>query len=93
MRAIDQEVFMVAATFSGDGDGPVEVRMVPFADCVRKDIGYFLNEQYQTFLKMKEVEYNGHYKADKDECLCINIPILVTQLRVLLLCVMGSAVM
>lgn len=71
MRAIDQEVFMVAATFSGDGDGPVEVRMVPFADCVRKDIGYFLNEQYQTFLKMKEVEYNGHYKADKDECLCI----------------------
>ena len=71
MGSFDENVFMVAATFAGNEDSSVEVKIIPFAEDIRADIGDQLAQQFQSFSELEEVDYNGRYKADEDECLCI----------------------
>lgn len=49
----------------------VEVFRIPFAGKALNAVHTKISQQYEAFCKLKPVAFNGQYKADDDECLCI----------------------
>lgn len=67
---IDSKTFLVCAAFVNE-EGKARLLSIPFGIDVRKAIESKLYSQKSAFEKLVQVEYDGRYKVDNDECLVI----------------------
>ncbi len=65
---MDSKVFLVGASFL-DCEGEASVLAIPFSKSVQGAIQDRLKKQFDQFMSLEPVEYDGRYKADEDECL------------------------
>ena len=67
---IDSKTFLVCASFVNE-DGNTSLLSIPFGEDVQKSIEAKIASQLTAFESLEEVEYDGRYKVDNDECLAI----------------------
>lgn len=62
--------FVSAASFVGC-EGNSEIRRVPFMQDLSTELNEILKKQYDDFAKFSQIDFDGRYKVDRDECFSI----------------------
>ena len=63
--------FCAGASFS-TGENLVEVYSIPFMNNLQGELSKLLEHQYEEFIKFRQIEFDGRYKVDSNECFSIS---------------------